>query len=141
MSTRQIKFARDAGGFALLSIALNGQAMISTWCGDFDTAAALVAEDEALNQVTGQIARYGAMLLATYQGRVAEACTLIEATIKDSVARGEGLGVDLARWTSASSTTASATTRTLCPQPSRPATRHPGPTSPRGCCPSGSKPP
>ena len=35
------------------------------------------------------------------QGRVAEASELITATIDDSLARGEGLGVDLARWAAA----------------------------------------
>src|SRR4029077_5136874 len=44
------------------------------------------------------IAPYGAMLLAAYQGRDAVASTLIAKTVDDSVARGEGLGVDLARW-------------------------------------------
>jgi len=41
------------------------------------------------------------MLLAAYQGRLPEASALIAATIEDSVMRGEGLGVDLARWTAA----------------------------------------
>jgi DNA-binding CsgD family transcriptional regulator len=76
--------------------------MIATWSGDFEAAAALGAEDEALKEATGtRIAPYGAMLLAAYQGRVAEATALIDATTRDSVARGEGLGVDLARWTTA----------------------------------------
>lgn len=102
MSTRQIELAREAGGLALLSIALNGHAMISAWCGDFETATALVAEDEAMKQATGtRIAPYGAMLLAAYQGRVSAASALIESTTRDSVARGEGLGVDLARWSAA----------------------------------------
>ena len=82
---------------AMLSIALNGHAMIAAWSGDFETAAALVAEDNAINEATGtHIAPYGAMLLAAYQGRMAEASRLIAATIEDSVVRGEGLGVDLA---------------------------------------------
>jgi hypothetical protein len=33
------------------------------------------------------------MLLAAYQGRPAEASTLIAATASDAIARGEGLGV------------------------------------------------
>jgi hypothetical protein len=41
------------------------------------------------------------MLLAAYQGRTAEASTLTEATIRDAIARGEGLGIELARWTTA----------------------------------------
>ncbi|WP_433158192.1 helix-turn-helix transcriptional regulator [Kribbella sp. CA-247076] len=101
-TTRQVAFARDAGAFAMLSITLNGQAMITTWTGDLAGAEALVAEDAAVKQVTGtQIAPYGALLLNAYQGKVAPATALIAATIEDSVARGEGLGVDLAHWTAA----------------------------------------
>ena len=44
--------------------------MIAVWLGDFENAAALIAEDEALKQATGtQIAPYAAMLLAAFQGR------------------------------------------------------------------------
>ena len=102
VSTRQIELARGAGALTLLSIALNGQGLIATWRGEFETAASLSAEDEALKEATGtRIAPYGAMLLAAYQGRTAEASTLTEATIKDAVARGEGLGIELAQWTTA----------------------------------------
>jgi len=99
---RQIGIAREFGALATLSVALNDQAMIATWSGDFEQAAALVAEDEVIKQTTGaQIAPYGAMLLTAYRGQVAEASALIAKTIADSVIRGEGLGVDLARWTAA----------------------------------------
>ena len=102
IGARQVELARGAGGLALLSIALNGHSMIAAWSGEFETAASLAAEDEALKEATGAgIAPYGAMLLAAYQGRRAEASALIEATTSDSVLRGEGLGVDLARWTTA----------------------------------------
>jgi DNA-binding CsgD family transcriptional regulator len=85
-----------------LSVALNGHSMIAAWSGELETAASLASEDEALKQATGSgIAPYGAMLLAAYQGRRTEASELIEATTEDSLLRGEGLGVDLARWTSA----------------------------------------
>jgi DNA-binding CsgD family transcriptional regulator len=101
-STRQVDLARQSGALAMLSIALNGQAMIAAWSGDFEAAAALVAEDDAIKQATGaRIAAYGAMLLAAYRGRAPDASMLIATTIDDSLARGEGLGVDLARWTAA----------------------------------------
>jgi ATP/maltotriose-dependent transcriptional regulator MalT len=41
------------------------------------------------------------LLLAALRGREAEASALIEATIKDAAAGGEGLGVQYARWTTA----------------------------------------
>ena len=62
----------------------------------------LVAEHDVITDATGtKIAGYGAMLLAAYRGRVAEASTLIRRTIDDSIQRGEGLGVDLAHWSAA----------------------------------------
>jgi DNA-binding CsgD family transcriptional regulator/tetratricopeptide (TPR) repeat protein len=100
VSTRQIEVARAAGALTPLSVALNGQAMIATWRGELEEAAALSAEDEVLKDATGvQISPYGAMLLAAYQGRMPEATVLADATIKDAIARGEGLGVQLAQWT------------------------------------------
>ena len=102
ISTRQVELARGAGGLALMSVALNGHAMIAAWSGELETAAAIVAEDDALKQATGTgIAPYGALLLAAYRGRRSEASALVEATTNDSLARGEGLGVDLARWAGA----------------------------------------
>jgi DNA-binding CsgD family transcriptional regulator len=102
VSTRQIELARAAGALVPLSIALNGQAMLATWTGSFEVAAALSAEDEALKEATGtHIAPYGAVLLAAYQGRTTEASALVDDTIRDSVERGEGLGIELARWATA----------------------------------------
>jgi len=101
-SSRQVELAREVGALAMLSVALNGQAMIAAWSGDLEAAGALVAEDDAIKHATGaQIAPYGAMLLAAYQGRIADATALVTTTIEDSIVRGEGLGVDLARWTAA----------------------------------------
>jgi DNA-binding CsgD family transcriptional regulator len=101
-SDRHVALARDAGALAMLSIPLNAQAMSAVWRGDLDTATAVVAEIDAIKQATGaQIAPYAGMLLAAYKGRVEEATALIAATIEDSVLRGEGLGIDLARWAAA----------------------------------------
>jgi DNA-binding CsgD family transcriptional regulator len=41
------------------------------------------------------------MLLAAYQGREAEASALLTTTIENATARGEGVGVQFARWTTA----------------------------------------
>ena len=76
--------------------------MIATWCGDFEAAESLSAEDEALKEATGtRMAPYAAMLLAAFQGRTAEASALAEAAIGDAVAGGEGLGIQIAGWTTA----------------------------------------
>ena len=100
--TRQAELARDAGALTSLSIALHGQGIVVTWCGDFAAAASTIAEAATVTEATGtRIAPYGAMLLAAYRGREAEASTLLETTITDAVAGGEGLAVQYARWASA----------------------------------------
>jgi DNA-binding CsgD family transcriptional regulator/tetratricopeptide (TPR) repeat protein len=100
--TRQMELTRDAGALAPLSIALNGEGIVVTWRGDFAAAALVTAEADAVTEATGtRIAPYGALLLAALRGREAEATQLIEATIEDATAGGEGLAVQYAHWTTA----------------------------------------
>jgi DNA-binding CsgD family transcriptional regulator/tetratricopeptide (TPR) repeat protein len=100
--TRQMELTRDAGALAPLSIALNGEGIVVTWRGDFAAAALVTAEADAVTEATGtRIAPYGALLLAALRGREAEATQLIEATIRDATAGGEGLAVQYAHWTTA----------------------------------------
>ena len=100
--SRQVELARDTGALALLSIALNGAGIVVTWCGDLVAAASVIAEADAVTEATGtRVAPYGAMLLAALRGREAEASTLVQTTIKNAIAGGEGLGVQSARWTTA----------------------------------------
>jgi DNA-binding CsgD family transcriptional regulator len=96
---RQVELAREAGALTMLAIALNGQGIVVSWCGNFASAGSVIAEAETVTEATGtRIAPYGAMLLAAFRGREAEALSLIEATIRDATAGGEGLGVQYARW-------------------------------------------
>ena len=98
LSRRQAELARELGALAVLPTALNSLAVVATWRGDFETASALAAEHDAVTEATGmRIVPYGAMWLSAYRGRTEEASTLFAATIDDSIRRGEGLGVDLAR--------------------------------------------
>jgi DNA-binding CsgD family transcriptional regulator len=72
------------------------------YAGDLGTVASLSAEVEAVTAVTSsQIAPYGDLLLAAWQGREAEASTVIKATIDEVLPRGEAIGVSLAHWASA----------------------------------------
>jgi DNA-binding CsgD family transcriptional regulator len=102
VSTRQIELARGAGALGLLSVALAGQGMVLTWRGEFEAAETLSLEADAVTEATGtRIAPYGAMLLAAFRGREGEASRLTETTVRDALLGGEGLGVELARWTTA----------------------------------------
>jgi tetratricopeptide (TPR) repeat protein len=100
--TRQMELTRDAGALAPLSIALNGEGIVVAWRGDFAAAARVTAEANAVTEATGtRVAPYGALLLAALRGREADATQLIEATINDATAGGEGLAVQFAHWTTA----------------------------------------
>src|SRR5256884_65942 len=98
--TRQLQLARDSGALAQLATALQGKAIVVTWSGDFSEAGSAIGEADAVTAATGiRIASYGAMLLAAYEGREAEASALLTTTIENATARGDGVGVQLARWT------------------------------------------
>jgi DNA-binding CsgD family transcriptional regulator len=100
--TRQLQLARDTGALAPLTMALHGMGIVATWSGDFGEAAAAIVEADAVTAATGvRIAPYGGMLLAAYQGREAETTTLLETTLENAFAAGEGLGVQYARWATA----------------------------------------
>ena len=102
LSTRHVELARALGALAPLSIALNGRGSVATHCGDFETATALAAEKDVVNEVTGiRLATTCDLLLAGYRGRPAEAVPLFTATTEDSTARGEGLAVQMANWSAA----------------------------------------
>jgi len=100
--TRQMQLARDTGALAQLATALQGKAIFATWSGDFSEARSLIAEADAVTAATGiHIASYGGMLLSAYHGREAEASALLATTIENATARGEGIAVQFARWTTA----------------------------------------
>jgi DNA-binding CsgD family transcriptional regulator len=99
---RQLQTARDAGALARLPIDLTASAIVVAWRGDFSSAAAVIAEAVAVTQATGaRIAPYAAMFLAALRGREPEAAALIESTLKDATAGGQGIGVQYAHWVAA----------------------------------------
>jgi DNA-binding CsgD family transcriptional regulator len=102
LSTRHLEVARASGALAPLSAALNAHRVLAVFRGDFEAATALGVEETAVKEVTGaRKASYGALLLAAYRGRPADASRLIAATASDAIARGEGLGVHHANWATA----------------------------------------
>jgi DNA-binding CsgD family transcriptional regulator len=99
LSVRHVELARALGALAPLSIALNGRGSVATQCGDFETATSLAAEKDVVNEVTGiRLATTCDLLLAGYRGRPAAAMPLFTATTEDSIARGEGLAVQMSNW-------------------------------------------
>jgi DNA-binding CsgD family transcriptional regulator len=102
LSTRHVQLARDAGALTVLPMALISRMAVHLWAGELAAAAALVDEVETVTDATGShLAPYGALGLAAWRGREAEASALIETSLTEVVARGEGQGLALIDWTSA----------------------------------------
>ena len=102
INARQLRLARDAGALARLPIDLTAWAILVAWRGDFAGAAAAIAEIDTVTEATAtRIAPYGAMLLAAFRGRQAEAVPLIASASNDSTAGGQGIGVQYAQWAAA----------------------------------------
>jgi DNA-binding CsgD family transcriptional regulator len=99
---RQVQLARDAGALDQLPIDLGALGTNAAWSGDFAAATALIAEADAVCEATGsRAAPYAAMLLASLRGNEAEAVPLIEATIAEAAAGGQGIAVTYAHWVTA----------------------------------------
>ena len=65
------------------------------YAGELGTVASLSAEVKAVTEATAsQLAPYGALLLAAWQGREAEAFQVIEATIDEVRTPGRGTRAD-----------------------------------------------
>jgi DNA-binding CsgD family transcriptional regulator/tetratricopeptide (TPR) repeat protein len=102
MLVGQIQLARDAGALDQLPIDLNAMGTNAVWRGDFSAAAALIAEVDAVCEATGsRSAPFTAMLLAALRGDQAKAVPLIEGTIAEATAGGQGIAVTYARWATA----------------------------------------
>jgi DNA-binding CsgD family transcriptional regulator len=99
VATRGVELAREAGALTVLAVSVNvmGQAVVLG--GELGSAASLVAEADSVTDATGaRVAPYGALVLAGLQGRSAEASGLIDATIEECTAGGQGTAVQYARW-------------------------------------------
>ena len=99
LSARHVEMARAAGALSVLPLTLHSQAVAHVLAGELDAAASLVAELDAVQQATGTtLAPYAALGLAAWRGREQEVGDLIEATLADVVARGEGAGRLATQW-------------------------------------------
>jgi DNA-binding CsgD family transcriptional regulator len=99
---RQVQLARDAGALDQLPVDLIALAMNAGWSGDFETAASLIAETDAVREVTGsRIPPYAAMFLASLRGDEAELTPLIEAAVAEAAAGGQGAAATYAHWVAA----------------------------------------
>ena len=95
----QARATRDTGALVQLQFVLNFLAMPHVLAGELSTAAQLVEEDRTIAEATGNppIA-YTAMALAAWRGHEAPAAALIEATVQEATARGQGRLVTFANY-------------------------------------------
>jgi DNA-binding CsgD family transcriptional regulator len=99
---REVRLAREAGALDQLPIALVALALSEAWRGNFATAAAQIAETDAICEITGShIAPYTAMFLAALRGDPAALAPLIEASLAEAEGGGQGAASTYANWVSA----------------------------------------
>jgi DNA-binding CsgD family transcriptional regulator len=91
--------ARESGALAVLAVSVNVLAQAVALGGESESAASLIAEADSVVEATGaRVAPYGALVLAGLQGREAEAAIVIDATIHEATAGGQGTAVQYAHW-------------------------------------------
>ena len=94
LASRHVKLARDAGALSELPVAIRWRILLHTHAGELAEGAALIAEAQAVADATGtQLGPHGALGVAAWRGREAEATELIRATMDDVTSRGEGRGM------------------------------------------------
>jgi DNA-binding CsgD family transcriptional regulator len=99
LAALQLTLAREAGALTALPLALRARVGVHLFVGEVTQAWSALEELEALADATGShLASYGAVVLAAWQGRAAEVPDLIETSIDDVLARGEGLGLAGMQW-------------------------------------------
>jgi DNA-binding CsgD family transcriptional regulator len=99
VATRGATLARQAGALSVLGVSVNVLTQAVVLGGDFGAASSLVAEADSVTEATGaRVAPYGALVLAGLQGREASASALIDATIHEFTAGGQGTAVQYANW-------------------------------------------
>jgi DNA-binding CsgD family transcriptional regulator len=102
LSHHNVEIARKTGTLSELALALSARIPVLVLCGELSDAATAVAESDWVEEATGiSSAPYGALILAAWRGRAREARELIESTIRDAGARGEGIGLAISEYTRA----------------------------------------
>jgi len=90
LARRSVQLARDRGALGVLPLALNNLAVLRTFDGELEAAAALVEEADAIADVTGAgRIPFGRLILAGFRGDESAVSEQIEADTATAIARGE----------------------------------------------------
>jgi DNA-binding CsgD family transcriptional regulator len=99
LSDHHLQIARSTGALSELPLALGSRTPILVFCGELSAAASLVDEARSVVEAMGVgEAPYGALTLAAWRGQAREASELIEVTLREVNARGEGVGVAICEY-------------------------------------------
>jgi DNA-binding CsgD family transcriptional regulator len=94
-----LRSARATGALSALPLALNTRTVVQLFTGELAAAAALVEEARSVAEVTRiTLAPYGEVGLLALRGDPGPAEPLIQRCLDDVLARGEGVGVNMALW-------------------------------------------
>jgi ATP/maltotriose-dependent transcriptional regulator MalT len=99
LTTRYVDLARGAGAVAALPAALSSRAGLLLYAGELVEVASVIEEMDVVTKAAGaHLGPYAGLGLAALRGRDADAGALIEATMRDVLQRGEGIGLGLIQW-------------------------------------------
>ncbi|MFG1817659.1 AAA family ATPase [Kribbella sp. NPDC049174] len=102
LTSRHLRIVRDAGALSALPLALNTRVYVDLFAGDLTVAARLVEEIAVVTEAgESRLTPYAEIGLAAFRGHEEQAAPLIETSMQDVVARGEGIGVSLTNWAQA----------------------------------------
>jgi ATP/maltotriose-dependent transcriptional regulator MalT len=94
---RNVQLARDSGALTVLPVALNIMAQAVALAGEYGTATHLISEADAVTEATGtQVLQYGALFLAAYRGREGDVSKLVDTTVREATAGGQGNAIGFA---------------------------------------------
>jgi DNA-binding CsgD family transcriptional regulator len=100
--SRWIQLLRETGALTQLPIALNYLAAVHLHTGEFDYAAGIIDDANAISVATGRARlAYGPMALAAWRGAEARTAELMEASRQDALERGDGRQISHIEYTSA----------------------------------------
>jgi DNA-binding CsgD family transcriptional regulator len=92
LASRSVRLARDRGALGVLPLALNNLAVLHSFEGDLEAAAALVEESDAIADVTGAgRITFGRLILAGFRGDESGVSRQSKADRATASARGEAL--------------------------------------------------
>jgi len=102
LSGHHLRMARQTGALSELPLAYGSRTPILVFCGELTAAASLAEESRSVHEAAGIAeAPYGALVLTAWRGQAQQARELIDITIGDASARGEGVGVAICHYSHA----------------------------------------